>query len=65
VRLTVRNLNEEMEECLTVGQRTADAVANSTGSWRFILIQSGVLAFCVFLNEVAWIFDGMPIPIFC
>jgi len=53
--LPIRNINVEMEKRLTVGQRTADAVANSMGSWRFILIQSGLLALWIFLNVVAWI----------
>ena len=46
--LPIRNINLEMEKRLTVGQRTADAVANSMGSWRFILIQSGLLALWIF-----------------
>ncbi len=53
--LPIRNINLEMEKRLTVGQRTADAVANSMGSWRFILIQSGLLALWILLNVVAWI----------
>ncbi len=60
--LPIRNINVEMEKRLTVGQRTADAVANSMGSWRFILIQSGLLALWIFLNVVAWIshWDAYP-----
>ncbi|HUX86798.1 MAG TPA: DUF1003 domain-containing protein [Chloroflexota bacterium] len=54
-QFAISNINEEMEKRLTVGQRTADAVANSMGSWRFILIQSGLLALWIFLNVVAWI----------
>jgi uncharacterized membrane protein len=62
VPLPVRNINVEIEKRLTVGQRTADAVANGMGSWRFILIQSGLLAIWIFLNVVAWIshWDAYP-----
>ncbi len=60
--LVVRNINEEMEKRLTVGQQTADVVANSMGSWRFILIQSGLLTLWIFLNAVAWISHWDPFP---
>jgi uncharacterized membrane protein len=43
---TARNLNQEFEERLTVGNRLADKVAAVGGSWRFII------AFGLFL--VAW-----------
>ncbi len=58
----VRNVNEEMEKRLTVGQRTADSVANSMGSWRFILIQSGMLTVWILLNVVALVthWDAYP-----
>jgi uncharacterized membrane protein len=34
---TARNLNQEFEERLTVGNRLADKVATVGGSWRFII----------------------------
>ena len=58
----VRNVNEEMEKHLTVGQRTADSVANSMGSWRFILIQSGLLSVWILLNVVALVTHWDPYP---
>jgi uncharacterized membrane protein len=37
------------------GQRVADAVAAGMGSWRFIIIQSTLLAIWVILNVTAWV----------
>lgn len=39
----VINVNEVVDERLTMGQRVADKVAATVGSWRFIIIQSVVL----------------------
>jgi uncharacterized membrane protein len=47
---------------LTPGQRIADAVAATMGSWRFIIVQSIVLAVWVVLNIVAWIDHWDPYP---
>ena len=47
---------------LTVGQKIADTVATNMGSWRFILIQSAVLAVWVVLNVTAWIRHWDPYP---
>ncbi len=40
---------------LTVGQRVADSVASGMGSWRFIIIQSGILVIWIILNITAWV----------
>src|SRR4030081_2690844 len=40
---------------LLLGQRVADGVAATMGSWRFIIIQSCILAVWLILNSVAWI----------
>ncbi len=58
----VQNVNTLMEERLTFGQRTADTVARVMGSWRFIIIQSLVLAAWVVLNVIAWIQHWDPYP---
>lgn len=42
-------------DSLTVGQRIADAVASTMGSWPFIIIQSVILFFWVILNVVGWV----------
>ncbi|HEY1606868.1 MAG TPA: DUF1003 domain-containing protein [Allosphingosinicella sp.] len=47
---------------LTTGQRIADSVAATMGSWPFIIIQTGILAFWILLNVVAWIRHWDPYP---
>ena len=57
-----RNVNEIEEERLTLGQRVADGVADTIGSWPFIIIQSIILAFWIVLNISAWINHWDPYP---
>jgi uncharacterized membrane protein len=47
---------------LTPGQRIADAVAATMGSWRFIIIQTTVLLAWIALNITAWIRHWDPYP---
>ena len=47
---------------LTVGQRVADRVAVTMGSWSFIIIQSVVLAIWIALNITAYIARWDPYP---
>ena len=47
---------------LTVGQKVADAVAATMGSWRFILIQTAILAFWISANVVGFIMKWDPYP---
>ena len=47
---------------LSRGQRIADAVARTMGSWRFIIIQSTLLAAWVTLNVTAWRAHWDPYP---
>ena len=47
---------------LTPGQRIADAVAATMGSWRFIITQSCILVLWIALNIVAWIQHWDPYP---
>jgi len=58
----VRNVNEIFEEQLTFGQRAADSVARFVGTWKFIIIQTIILAIWVTLNVVAWIHHWDPYP---
>jgi uncharacterized membrane protein len=58
----VQNVNVIFEEQLTVGQRAADWVANTMGSWTFIIIQSVMLTCWIVLNVVAWIQHWDPYP---
>lgn len=56
------NVNEMMEERLTRGQRAADAVAATMGSWHFIIVQSVILVCWIVLNTVAWTRQWDPYP---
>jgi uncharacterized membrane protein len=47
---------------LTMGQRIADTVAANMGSWRFIIIQSGILLVWIVLNVTAYIRQWDPYP---
>ena len=47
---------------LTSGQKIADAVAATMGSWRFIIIQTTILLFWIALNVTAWIQHWDPYP---
>ena len=56
------NPNEVMDERITVGQRVADGFAALIGSWRFIIVQSCILAIWIVLNLVAWVEHWDPYP---
>jgi uncharacterized membrane protein len=58
----VANLNDVMDEQLTVGERTADRVAGLVGSWPFIIIQSVLLVAWLIFNIVAWARHWDPYP---
>jgi uncharacterized membrane protein len=58
----LQNVNELMEERITLGQRAADKVASTVGSWRFIIIQTILLMAWVVLNAIAWIQHWDPYP---
>jgi uncharacterized membrane protein len=45
-----RNVNEVEEERMTLGQRVADKVADTIGSWPFIITQTIILAIWITLN---------------
>jgi uncharacterized membrane protein len=45
-----------------VGQRIADAVAATMGSWTFIIIQSAVLLVWIILNVTAYVQQWDPYP---
>jgi uncharacterized membrane protein len=47
---------------LTTGQRIADTVAATMGSWKFIIIQTTILLFWITLNITAWIEHWDPYP---
>jgi uncharacterized membrane protein len=47
---------------LTMGQRIADAVAATMGSWTFIIVQSVILMFWIALNVTAYVQQWDPYP---
>jgi uncharacterized membrane protein len=59
-----RNLRESGEnpDGMTLGQRVADTVAATIGSWPFIIVQSVLMALWVSLNVFAWIHHWDPYP---
>lgn len=60
--LVARNVAHEFEEQMTFGQRLADRFAEVIGSWRFILIQSTLLAVWIALNITAYMYHWDPYP---
>lgn len=61
-RMVSRNVNEVVEEQMTLGERIADKVADTIGSWRFIIIQSMLIVLWITLNVVAWVDHWDPYP---
>ena len=57
-----RNVNEVEEEQMTLGQRVADRVADTIGSWRFIIIQSILIVIWIILNSIALLEHWDPYP---
>ena len=57
-----RNVNEVLDERLTLGQRIADGFAAMMGSWTFIIVQSFLLVCWVILNVTAWVNSWDPYP---
>ena len=53
-----RNINVEMEERSTIGQRVADKVASFGGSWTFIIIYVGFLVGWMALNTFVLVHYG-------
>ena len=47
---------------LTAGQRIADGVAATMGSWPFIISQTIILGLWIILNITAWIYHWDPYP---
>jgi uncharacterized membrane protein len=67
LRLLRRTLRSETAALLgprelTFGQRIADAVAATMGSWPFIIAQSAILAIWIVLNVTAYIHKWDPYP---
>ena len=61
-RLRGQGQQQMPSDRLTVGQRVADRVASTMGSWTFIVIQSVLLFFWVALNITAYVQRWDPYP---
>jgi len=61
-RMASRNVNDVEEEQMTLGQRVADRVADTIGSWPFIIIQTVILIIWIILNWVGWVNRWDPYP---
>ena len=62
-RPAIIDVNKAHDEQLTVGQKVADTVAANMGSWRFIIIQSIILALWIVINGLQLLirpFDPYP-----
>jgi uncharacterized membrane protein len=67
LRLLRRNLRAEHAankgpDDLTLGQKVADAVASTMGSWKFIIIQTTILFVWIVLNITAYVQKWDPYP---
>ena len=62
LRRGLRGTSRPGEPQLTAGQRIADAVAATMGSWRFIIIQSVILLIWIILNVTAYVQQWDPYP---
>jgi uncharacterized membrane protein len=58
----IRTWYEEQSESLNFGQRLADNVANGMGSWKFIIIQTLIVAAWMIFNFIAFIKHWDPYP---
>ncbi len=56
------NVNKAYDDQLTLGQRIADGVANTMGSWRFIISQAAIMVVWVALNVIGWSLKWDPYP---
>ena len=52
---TKKNWHQKHKDESTFGQRLADSVATGMGSWRFIIIQTVIVAIWMILNVVAFV----------
>lgn len=58
----IRNWNEKQLASRSVGQRMADSIASSMGSWTFIVIQTLIVILWMILNLVAYMHHWDPFP---
>jgi uncharacterized membrane protein len=57
-----RDRGDKPPVALSVGQKVADKVAATMGSWSFIIIQTTILLFWIILNVTAYVQKWDPYP---
>jgi len=62
LRMKRRSKAEKIKQEFTVGDRVADWIAATMGSWNFILIQSTLLIIWIVLNVTAFVYNWDPYP---
>ncbi len=60
--LDVKTWHDKHTASLNFGQRLADSVANGMGSWRFIIIQTIIVALWMIFNVIAFLNHWDPYP---
>jgi uncharacterized membrane protein len=60
--ITKKTWHEKHQESRGFGQRLADSVATGMGSWRFIIIQTCIVAIWMILNIIAYMAHWDPYP---
>jgi uncharacterized membrane protein len=62
IKREAHDSTETADASLTLGQRVADTVASTMGSWTFIIIQSAILLVWIILNVTAYVQQWDPYP---
>jgi len=57
-----RNVNEEQQKRMTIADRSADAIAEFGGSWKFIGAALAIIVFWIILNSYILIRGFDPVP---
>ena len=56
------NVNDVIDDQLTLGQKVADIVAGGMGSWNFIIGQASLMIIWIVLNLVGWFYHWDVYP---
>src|SRR2546430_2520324 len=59
---TIAQMEQASNERRTFGERVADLVARTVGSWPFIIVQSVLLVGWITLNLIGWFYRWDPYP---
>jgi uncharacterized membrane protein len=62
LRSARRNKKDKAEPEFSMGDKVADRVAATMGSWPFIIIQTGILLIWIVLNVTAYVQNWDPYP---